>query len=91
MDWVAHVFGTIHRRIQVKVLYVGDHEGGAGCIDNAVVEKHLDGGQVGGGCAFNARVDDEVAANCEADAFALGLVCFGTNDDTERGGLVAYG
>jgi hypothetical protein len=39
----------------------------------------------GGGSAFVARVVDEVAANGEADAFALGLIVFDGNDDTEIG------
>lgn len=35
--------------------------------------------------------DSEAAVNCEADAFALGLVWFDANDDAEIGVLTACG
>jgi hypothetical protein len=63
-------------------------------------EEDLDSVGVGGCYALLTRVNDEVAANCEADAFALdafaldafalGLDWFDSNGDKEIGGLAAY-
>ena len=68
--WYPHVFLAFHGGVEEDILGVGAHKTRAGS-GNSAVDQYLDGGDLGAGCGGDARVVDEVAANCLSHAVGI--------------------
>ena len=69
-DRDAHVFGTVHRGVQVEIFDVYCHEFGSWGGDDTV-EEAFGGGHAGCWSADFAGIVDEIATDGEADAMRV--------------------